>query len=273
MKKILRLSSFALLAAMALTACNKEKLEDLIVTKDYDVANQMTLDAKDMIDANFSSTENARVAAACDGVVITIENADNFETPDTLTIDFGSEPIFCHGKWRSGKIIGVRTAPFLSEGSTTTITFENYYVNENGIEGGKTVSNDGLNTDGEMVFSINKELTVNRPNGNVITWSSERSRTWVSGSDTPLDKTDDQYEIDGSASGTHSNGGSFSATTTTPILLDLSCWSSGSCARVAGVLEITPPNGNVRTVDYGDGSCDCSRTITVNGNTTEIINE
>lgn len=272
MKKIFRLNSLALLAAIALTACNKEKLEDLVVTKDYDVANQMTLDAKDMIDANFQSSENARIAAACEGVVITIENADNFATPDTLTIDFGSEGIFCRGKWRKGKIIAIRTDNFLNTGSTTTITFEDYYVNDNFVEGEKTVSNDGLNANGDMVFSIDKAVTVTRTNGNIITWSSERTRTWINGSDTPFDKSDDQYEINGTANGTHSNGGTFSVTTSTPVLLDLACWDSGSCARVAGIIEITPPNGNVRTVNYGDGSCDCSRTITVNGSTTEINN-
>lgn len=272
MKKMLQKGGLLLLAAAAFTACNKERLEDLIVSKDYDIANQMTLDAKDMVDANFLSTENARVAAACDGVVITIENEDQFATPDTLTIDFGTDGVFCHGKIRKGKITAIRTDYFLNEGSTTNITFEDYYVNDNQVEGSKTVSNDGLNADGNNVFSINKEVTVTRTNGNIITVSSSRTRTWVTGSDTPFDKSDDQYEVDGTSNGSHSNGGTFSAITTTPILLDFACWDSGSCARVAGVLEITRPNGNVRTVDYGDGSCDCSRTITVNGNTTEIEN-
>lgn len=267
MKNTLIISRLLLITVAILSSCNKDRLDDYALTNDYGKANYIAGDAKDMVDLNFNNTDGARLSsAACSGATITIENADNFNTPDTLTIDFGTTNMWCHGKMRRGKIIAIRTAPYLNSGSTTTISFDNYYVNDHQVDGSKTVTNNGANADGNLEFSIEASINIALANGNAVSWTSNRIRTWIAGDNTPLDRTDDQYEISGSTNGTHSNG-SFSVNITTPIVLDLSCWDNGGCARVSGVAEVTPPNGNVRTIDYGNGTCDCSRTITVNGNT------
>lgn len=271
MRKIVKLGGLLLLTVATFTACNREKLDDYVVTKDYGTANQMMGDAKDMVDLNFNSTAGGRLAATgCDGVSITFDNSDNFSTPDTMTIDFGTSNTWCRGKMRRGKIIAIRTATYLTEGSVTTISFEDYFVNDHQVEGGKTVTNNGENSDGNLTFSIEANANISLSNGNTVNWTSSRTRTWIAGDETPLERSDDQYEIDGTASGTHSNGGSFGVNITTPIILDLECWINGSCARVSGVSEVTPPNGNIRTIDYGAGTCDCDRTITVNGNTYNV---
>lgn len=256
---------------LVISSCDKEKLEDYKLTKDYGTANFAIDDTKDLVDIQFTTNSSSRVSAsACNGVTVTIDNNDTFSTPDTLTIDFGSSNILCYGKLRRGKIIAIRTAPYLETGSMTTITFENYYVNNHLVEGSKVVENEGQNNDNNVTFSISKDVQVSLSNGNTVSWTSIRTRTWLSGNNTPLNLSDDSYEIQGSSTGSHSNGGSFSVDISTPITLDLNCWSQGSCARVSGITTLTPPSGNVRTIDYGNGTCDCNRTITVNENSYEV---
>ena len=270
MKHILKTSILFALIGLITTSCNRDKLDDFITTQDYGVANGMMSDAKDMVDVNFNSSAEARLSApACDGATITIENLDSFLTPDSLTIDFGNTNIWCHGKFRKGKIIAIRTAPQLTKGSITTITFEDYFVNDHQIDGEKIVTNTGLNTDHFLEFDIEAVIDIHLENGNSINWISNRTRTWISGGETLLDRSDDQYEINGSTNGTHING-DFNVIISSPIILDIGCWENGSCAIKSGVAEVTPPNGNTRVIDYGDGSCDCNRTITVNGTTYEV---
>ena len=256
---------FSTLCLIFFSACNKEKLEDYKLTKDYGTANFAIDDTKDIVDYQFASNATARLSAlACNEVTVTLENVDNFATPDTLTIDFGSSNIFCFGKLRRGKIIAIRTAPYLQSASTTTISFEDYYVNNHKVDGSKTVTNNGVNSDGNLSFGITKDIEISLTNGNEISWTANRTREWVAGANTPWNIADDIYLIEGTSSGNHSSGGSFGVIISTPIVFDMSCWSDGACARVSGVTQVLPPNGNTRTIDYGDGTCNCNRTITVN---------
>lgn len=110
---------------------------------------------------------------------------DKFATPDNLIIDFGSSNIFCFGKLRRGKIIGIRTAPYLQSASTTTISFEDYYVNNHKVDGSKTVTNNGVNSDGNLTFGISKDIEISLTNGNEISWTANRTREWMVGP-TPL---------------------------------------------------------------------------------------
>jgi hypothetical protein len=82
----------------------------------------------------------------------------------------------------------------------------------------------------------------------------------VQGYNTPTDRFDDQYSISGNASATFSNGGGYTAQTTNPLIVKVGC-----SFPVAGTLEMTPQNKPVRTVDYGQGTCDYAFTVTVNG--------
>ena len=141
--KNLTLLTFSL--SILFVSCKKEGTVDYQVTKNYGTADFILTDSKDIID-NLSTEQSARTANICEGVVVSLENEDNFATPDTITVDFGEENIYCLGKQRRGKIIAIRTETFLNEGSSTTITFDNYYVNNHNIVGEKTITNIGLNS-------------------------------------------------------------------------------------------------------------------------------
>lgn len=68
------------------------------------------------------------------------------------------------------------------------------------------------------------------------------------------------YLIHGTANGTNIWGEDYTMTVTTPLRIQAGCrWIT------AGIL-VLESNGNVMTVDYGDGSCDGLVTVTINGN-------
>lgn len=186
--------------------------------------------------------------------------------PKTITIDFGS--VNCedsYGVNRRGVITAVITGKYRDAGTQITVTPTNYYLNDNKIEGNKSITNLGLNTDGNMEFSVvisNAKITY--PDGDFTTYESNRVREWVIGQDTDgiLGFLDDEYDITGTASGVDRNGRDYDLTITTPLRVAVVCrWIK------QGVLEIQPEDLHLRTVDFGNGDCDASATVEINGNT------
>ena len=74
--------------------------------------------------------------------------------------------------------------------------------------------------------------------------------------------SDDIYSITGSATGTSASQNNFSATITSPLIKKMNCRHI-----VQGTFTFDPGNGKpVRTVDFGNGTCDDIATVTINGN-------
>ena len=91
-----------------------------------------------------------------------------------------------------------------------------------------------------------------------------RTRTWSEGynSATPYD---DVYEIAGTASGTSRSGTTFNAEILTSLVKEVGCrWIT------KGTLQITPSGQDLRTLDFGDGTCDSKAVLVVNGVTYNI---
>ena len=192
---------------------------------------------------------------------------DTLSSPKKITIDFG--PVNClgrDGRNRRGKIITTFVGKYRSVNSTHTITFEDYYVNDNHIEGSRTVVNTGLNTDDKLAFTVVDEGKITLTDGRIFSHSSSRVRTWVEGSNTFI-FWDDVYEITGSGSVTNSEGNGFNAVILEPLRVAVSCSNI-----TKGILKITPVNVlyKERSLDYGDGNCDNLATVTVDGKTRTI---
>ncbi|KPK88105.1 MAG: hypothetical protein AMS27_00730 [Bacteroides sp. SM23_62_1] len=199
--------------------------------------------------------------------IIYVDHNDSVYWPKIVTIDFGTDG--CEGPFgvtRKGKIIVTITDRYLKEGSVRTITFNNFYVNEFKIEGTKSVTNEGLNKDGLMYFTV--ELTGGKiitPTGKEITREFSHTRTWIEGQLTPRWRWDDKYLIEGEATGVNRFGKTYTRTITNPLLFETACrWIT------SGTIEIQPEDHPLITLDYGNGECDDLATITVNGETKEI---
>ena len=196
---------------------------------------------------------------ACN-VIITI---DTIASVKTVTVDYGSSNCDCNdGKTRRGKIITTFTGFYHAQGTIITHTPIDYYVNDIKIEGIKTVENMGLNTSGQPYFNVQIDGVATLTSGETVSYTSTRVRTWTAGNTTLFNRFDDEYDITGTASGTFSSGGGYTALTTNPLHIKVGCGFP-----VSGTIEITPQNRPLRVVDYGSGMCDATFTVTVNGQT------
>lgn len=183
----------------------------------------------------------------------------------TVTYDFGTGCTGRDGKVRSGRVIVTYTGTgYFDPGSSWVVTFDNYYVNNRHLEGTRSVTNNGLNTAGNMTWSIQAtNMRVTRPDGSWRSWDSQRTREMIAGYGDSL-WTNDIYKVNGTASGTNSAGETFTSVIT-DLIRDHSCrWIT------SGTIVNTPSNRPAMTIDFGNGNCDDEATVTRNGNTRTI---
>jgi hypothetical protein len=278
-------------AAMMLTSCtdDKEMITDQDITSaDDDDAAAILFDQAfsevDMVleQLEFSWKNPGGLKSVTDTCpVIYVDHNDSVFWPKTVTIDFGTDG--CTGPFgtvRKGKIIIVVTDRFWKEGSTRTVTFEEFSVNDFVVEGTKTITNQGRNNDENMVFSV--VLTggkVTNPEGKEITRDFTRTRTWIEGELTPRFRWDDIYLIEGEASGINRFGKSYTRTIIDPLMVKTACmWITSGMVEIVNYDVTSNTDGMVIDesskieilLDYGDGECDDKATITVNEETKEI---
>ena len=192
---------------------------------------------------------------------------DTVSVPHIITIDFG--PVNClgnDGHWRRGQIIVTYTGPYWAAGSVRTIGFNGYHVDDNSITGTRTVTNNGQNSSGNYNWTIDVvNFTITKPNGNWFSRNSNRNREMIQGYGT-INPWDDVYLITGTANGQKSNGHTLNTTITNALRKEVGCkWI------VSGTMDMAPNNLPVKTVDFGNGTCDNIATVTVNGISHTII--
>jgi len=189
--------------------------------------------------------------------------------PMTITIDFGTSCTCDDGKIRSGKIIGVLTAPYIDSASVLTVTLDSYHEIVNGtdyaVQGTETITNMGKNSNGHPIFDVlTSNGLITSVNGS-ISWTSHRQNEWIQGYNTWFDVFDDIYLVTGTADGTNSNGETFQINITSPLRVEMTCSYIES-----GTLEITTQANPPIVVDYGNGTCDNIATATCYGYTFTI---
>jgi hypothetical protein len=259
-------------------ACKKEKEPEPV---EYD--HQSSQDNA-LAEAIFSDVNNIANQAVEEGTLTTYKLGEQQNTilstcatvninPDstgggTVTVDFGDYYCKCvDQRYRKGKINITYTGPYATPGSIITTTFDNYYVGLDSnlykfkVEGTKTVTNNGTNASGNLNFSVNVTgAQITSASGAIMSWTSSRNREWKAGSGTPVNWTDDEYIITGSASGTNFEGTTYTANITSGLHVALNCrWIK------QGVFELTPTGKPTRIFDYGSNTCDDDAIVTVNG--------
>lgn len=202
------------------------------------------------------------LAGGC--ATVTIAPFDLTTFPKTITIDFGSTNCLGNdGRNRRGVIEVVTTGWYRDSGSVISVTPINYFVDDNQVQGNKTITNEGRNNAGNLHYGIDVNGSVTTSEG-IITWTSDRDREWIEGESTIFNPWDDVYLITGTASGTNVQGEAYTVTILTPLRIQFGCrWIE------AGSLKIES-GGNEIVVDYGSGACDATATVTINGNTYTI---
>lgn len=242
--------------------------EDTGYATEHAMLEKTFSDAQSIADegAANGSLSNFRISATILSSCATVTN-DTVASPHLLTIDFGSANCLCQdGVYRRGKILVSYTGRYKDPAHVHSISFDQYFANDNGVSGTKTVTAMGNNSAGQPYYQVlvNGSIALAN-NGGTISWTSSRTRTWVAGYSTS-GWQDDEYQISGSGSITRANGKTFDINITSPLDVALNCrWIR------SGVLTIMPSGGGAtRTLDYGSGSCDAQANYTVNGTTYSI---
>jgi hypothetical protein len=194
---------------------------------------------------------------------------DTIAIPHTIIINFGTSNCLCNdGRNRRGIINVSYNGHYRDSASTHTITFTDYYVNDNKVSGTKTVVNNGHNSAGNLTYSITVNGQIDRPASGAtpartITWTSNRTREWIVGENTAV-WGDDVYLITGTANGVSAPLGgtatSFTITITSALRREIGCRHF-----VSGKFDLTPSGKATRHVDFGTGACDNDATVTING--------
>ena len=190
---------------------------------------------------------------------------------DTLIIDFPEDecpPLY--GKIRTGRIIVTYTGKYHDPLSIITSTFDDYYINNNLIQGEQIVTNQGRNNDGNLFFTIDiNNVSITTPLNGTINWESESIREWVNGEETYYDISDDKYRVTGKANGNSANGNDFYTEIINALNIDYECLSS--CIIKNGTAKISPLGYNDRIINYGDSSCDCNINLIIDDNNYPLV--
>jgi hypothetical protein len=190
----------------------------------------------------------------------------------TITIDYGSAGCTNEdGELTKGKIIYTYTMANQNTNNfkiTSAITFTNYSVDGNSIEGKietelfvVTVINTTKITNLKLKSADGKSLTIN---------SSTQTIKQTAGLNTEDDMSDDEFSFNITTTGTGTNGISYTTKTTKDLLIKNACMFTESTTNaVSGTIEIKPANYPTYIVDYGNGVCDDLITVQI-GNATPI---
>ncbi len=181
----------------------------------------------------------------------------------TATVDFGLENCLCKdGKYRRGKIQVKLIGNKNIVGSSVVYTTQDYFVNNNGVSGTKTLT--VLDDHSFRIVVVNGKVT--KADGGVITWNTDRTRTMTAGYDTKDNFSDDVFEISGTSSGINATGNAYKFTTITPLV------KANGCSWIkSGKLKIERTGKLDAIVDYGDGTCDDQATVTVANKTFPFV--
>jgi len=265
-------SSFAFLGTSCSSDDSSATDEALTVTT-TDEAQAATINDEVVSEADqyVTTTANAGYMAvksveAVTGPTITVDKPDSVSFPKTITIDFGTGFTGKRGNVLKGKLIVVISDKMWKANSSKTITFNNFYVNDNKVSGSKTVTYKGLTTTKHSYWTISVNDTINRKDGATVTWISERTRELVDNNSTPLIWADDKYSITGVSSGVNAKGKAYSMVidSNNPLII-----YNNYPHFVQGIVTVTSET-RTATFNYGNGEKDNLATVTINGKTKEI---
>ena len=236
---------------LCLTACEVERDNDWSAATDNSIIQDAFEDLFKQADA--LGQTNAAPNNSC--LSLSFDSAMGVY-PDTVIMDFNG--LCSDGRLRQGRVIAYFSGPWRSPGTELILQTQGYSLNGNEIIGRKRLVNTtpiGSNNFSYEVFVQDAKIIF--VGGDTASWSSARTVQQVAGQGTNFASDgwagllDDVYEITGTASGISRTGRVYSANITTPLIRRADCrW------LVAGIIEVLPQGGLMRTIDFGNQDCD-----------------
>lgn len=281
-----------LLLALFTISCNKDKdnndftADEAGVNAKIDLAND---DVSDIIEGQFNATmenttsgKTTELAAATNlPTCAIITRIPTFGTAPTVgqtvtkTIDFGTTGCAMpNGNVLKGQIIMSFVYNPTATSHTINYQFVNFYHNAIKFDGNKTftrtMSVATATSPSHPIVVMNMQMTVTFPDGRVFERVGTRTREIIEGYGTPLVLADNVYKVTGSWTTTFPNTTIQTSTITTPLLVKMSCIAVNKPLLVKGVITFER-NGNIATLDYGNGDCDNLAIFTINGTQYTIV--
>ncbi len=151
MKNLIKLSSLFIVISglFILNSCDKNEVQtDDIISKtkvtDYlNIINSFSLATVEELSTGYDDGLKSATISDCLNIIIH-ENEDGEFWPRSWTFDYGTENCECIlGNSKRGKIHVILSDWWRNEGSLREITFEDFYINDNKLEGVKTILNTG----------------------------------------------------------------------------------------------------------------------------------
>ncbi len=225
-------------------------------------------DAEDLAMTALSSESAAggKMAATDDRFACAVVTRTGTVDAGTVRIDFGDGCTDKRGRVRRGAIVIVFNGFWKVPGSSWSVSFDNYSVNDVKLDGVRVVTN--ITTD-----TLRRRFQVDLENG-TATWPdgriSRRRLHHIREHECDLNNVLIRLIIWGTADGNHRNGRGYQIEILEPLIYSRECHDKGVIIPVKGVKLIKHGNRQI-TVDYGDGRCDNIVTlINVNGRTKDI---
>ncbi len=257
MKTVIRPILMLTFAILVLSGCRDSDRDNDVST----VAVEAHLYSENMHHDLFKLVdEAAKNEQGIKNLTCAVITADTLSSPKTMSIYFGaSNCAGGDGVNRRGTINVTFTGLYSDSGTVTTITLLDYYVNDYSIKGTTTITNKGVNGDGNTwyLIDVNNARVIEPSAAWNIVWNSDRTMEWVTGASTPTDVSDDVFTTRGEFSGADRVGVIYTGTIVTPVTTMSNCNYISS-----GVVTLTPSTLSQRTIDYGT-SCDAIATATI----------
>jgi len=260
-----------ILAGLMLTSCHKtepleesslEAADDAVLSEAIFDDAFLSLEVASSIASNLK--KSATVIDTCPLVTVTFPGEDLW--PVNVVINYGESCTRWDGVVCSGQII-ITLSDLRSEtGSERSLTFDNYYINGAKVEGTYTVTNLGTNENDNVVFSVvlaGGKITF--PDDKTITREFDREREYIAGFNTWWNIWDDVCLITGSASGTNLNGTAYNLSVISALE-----WQAACRFLVGGSIQFDIDGIEPFVLDYGEGDCDATATVSRGDESREI---
>jgi hypothetical protein len=251
--------SLPLAAALLLGACNQDNQDpnpdpqpDELTSTQMAQADQAINDAigtvDDALDGTLDGLGNTRTESCA---TLALNRPQR-----TLSIDFGTGCEGPFGRRRTGRVTVSYTE------TQRTITFQAYTVENTAISGTLTVSN--LTRSGNTItYNVSSSDLVIANGDRRLAFTRLQRQTQVTMGSNQRQVANNEVRITGTAAGTNGQGEAFTSEITAPIVFRQACFQSGVYYPVSGIMVVQVGGQPSTTINYGDGACDRTVSLTV----------
>lgn len=253
-----------ILSAVFMFSCSKDDVGNNELTtaeiKNTILAEEFTEDINNILeyDHNIFTGKLSEKSDEC-----FLRTSFSIDSNDGVILDFGSG-CTSFGKRLSGKL-KIKYVPLVL-GYSKEVSFENFTINDHKIMGSVFSKKGLINERNNPYINFDFDFRVEFSSGEVISRKGSWSKEKTEGVYTLLNLHDDLYQTTGGWESISFNGLTRSIRITKP----LSRKSLVSCAFITeGTIEVEKA-GSIYTIDFGNGDCNDTFTITdVNGEVKE----